>query len=441
MNALIRSFVCLSIAFLAACGGGNETNSSEGNSTPLSSSSSVTSSISSDASSTSSSPESSSAPSQSSSSSITSGNPPPLTGNVNYEVAPDSNGIRNVSSPEMALQLGVGWNLGNALDAVDTSANIRSETVWGNPTITQALLSGVAAAGFDTVRLPVAWSDFSDAGQFVISNQRMNRVEEVVNYILNAGMKVVMNIHWDGGWMQPTYAEGDYVNNRLSIMWTQIARRFRDYDDRLLFAGTNEVMVEGDYGTPTQEYYSTQNSFNQTFVDAVRKTGGKNAYRYLVVQGFNTNIDHTVNFATIPSDSIAGRLLMEVHFYDPYEFTLDVNSSVTQWGANADPGYKASWPSDEAHVDAQFNKMKTQFVDQGIGVILGEYGVEARANIDGHEGFRTYWNEYVTGSALRHGMAPIYWDNGYPNSMGLFNRSNGDQAVPLIIQAIVGAQP
>lgn len=381
-------------------------------------------------------PASSSVSSVASSSSVSG---PVLSGNYQYEVTPDSTGIANITSTEMAVQMGIGWNLGNALDAVDTNSDTREETLWGNPVITQGLFDGIAAAGFDTIRLPVAWSEFSDASSYTISAARMNRVEEVVNFILNANMKVMLNIHWDGGWMQPTYAQQDYVNDRLYEMWLQIGRTFRDYDDRLLFAGTNEVMVDGDYGTPTQEYYTVQNSFNQTFVDAVRSTGGRNAYRHLIVQGFNTNIDHTVNFAQMPSDHIEGRLLMEVHFYDPYEFTLCSDCGVTQWGANADASLKATWPSDEAHIDAQFNKMKTKYVDNGIGVVLGEYGVEAKDDVAGHEAFREAWVRYVTESALRHGMAPIYWDNGYSNSMGIFDRNTGNPSRANLVQILVNA--
>jgi endoglucanase len=102
----------------------------------------------------------------------------------------------------------------------------------------------------------------------------LDRVEEVVNYVLSDGMYVIINEHWDNGWIQPTYAQQEYVNNRLAAMWQQIAVRFRDYDDHLLFAGTNEVMVTNDYGTPIKEYYTVQNSYNQTFVNTVRSTGG-----------------------------------------------------------------------------------------------------------------------------------------------------------------------
>ncbi|WP_062059667.1 cellulase family glycosylhydrolase [Cellvibrio sp. OA-2007] len=340
-----------------------------------------------------------------------------------------------VTSVQLTKLMGIGWNVGNSLDAIG------GETNWGNPLITQQLINSVKAAGFKTIRLPVAWSKFSNEQNFVIQTAWMDRVEQVVNYALNADMYVVMNIHWDNGWMQPTYAQQAYVNNRLKIMWTQIATRFANYDDRLLFAGTNEVMVDGDYGTPTAEYYTVQNSFNQTFVTAVRATGGKNATRHLVVQGFNTNIDHTVNFAKIPTDTVSNRLMMEVHYYDPYNFTLNTSSNITQWGKNAtNPNATETW-ANEAYTDAQFQKMKINFVDKGIGVILGEYGVVSRTNVADHETYRNYWNEYITKSAYTHGMVPVYWDNGYGGNggMALFDRASGAQLYPNLIQAIVKA--
>ncbi|HCS65735.1 MAG TPA: endoglucanase [Cellvibrio sp.] len=340
-----------------------------------------------------------------------------------------------LTSVELTKRMGIGWNIGNSLDAIG------GETNWGNPLITQQLINSVKAAGFKTIRLPVAWSKFSNEQNFVIQSAWMDRVEQVVNYALNADMYVVMNIHWDNGWMQPTYAQQNYVNNRLTIMWTQIASHFSNYDDRLLFAGTNEVMVDGDYGTPTPEYYTVQNSFNQTFVNAVRATGGKNATRHLVVQGFNTNIDHTVNFAVIPTDTVSNRLMMEVHYYDPYNFTLNTSSNITQWGSIAtNPSATETW-ANEFYTDAQFQKMKTNFVDRGIGVILGEYGVVSRLNVSGHETYRNYWNEYITKSAYTHGMVPVYWDNGFSGDggMALFDRNNGNQLYPNLIQAIVKA--
>lgn len=351
---------------------------------------------------------------------------------INESMPSNTHGLTAV---QLTQKMGAGWNLGNSLDAIG------GETAWGNPRVTQQLINSVKAAGFKTIRIPVAWSQFSDADNFVIKANWMSRVEEVVNYALNADMYVVLNSHWDGGWMQPTYAKQTYVNNRLKIMWAQIATHFQNYDERLIFAGTNEIMVDGDYTPPTVEYYTVQNSFNQAFVDTVRATGGKNATRYLVVQGFNTNIDHTVNFAKIPTDTVKDRLMMEVHYYDPYNFTLNSKSNITQWGKNATDASKTETWANEAFVDTQFQKMKTNFVDKGVGVILGEFGALAKTKVSDHETYRIYWDEYIAKSAVNHQMVPIYWDNGGTGneSMGVFNRKNGSQANPNIIQAIVKA--
>jgi endoglucanase len=310
------------------------------------------------------------------------------------------------------------------------------ETAWGNPVVTQTLINSVKAAGFDTLRIPVAWSVFTNASNYTIDPAWLNRVEEVVNYGLNAGMYVIINEHWDGGWLNhPFYANQASLNDRLSTMWTQIANHFSDYGENLLFAGTNEVMNDGDYGTPTQEYVDVQNSFNQTFVNAVRATGGNNAARYLVVQGFNTNIDHTVNFAVIPNDTISERLFMEVHYYDPYNFTLNTGSNVTEW-----PSTVETW-ANEAWADSQMQAMKTNFIDQGVAVILGEYGVVDRQSVSGFETQRIRWNQYITQSAVDHGLVPVYWDNGHTGDggLGLFNRSTGAQVYPNVIDAVVGA--
>jgi endoglucanase len=355
---------------------------------------------------------------------------------VASSTVPATTPAEEISAVAYSKRMGVGWNAGNSLEAIG------GETAWGNPLLTQQLFDAVKAAGFDTVRLPVAWSVFTDSDNFIIDPLWMARVNEVVDYALNANLYVIINIHWDGGWMQPTYGQQEYVNNRLAIMWNQIAMNFRDYDNRLLFAGTNEVMVDGDYGTPTEEYYTVQNSFNQTFVTTVRDTGGGNADRYLIVQGFNTNIDHTVNFNVMPTDSANDRLMMEVHYYDPYNFTLNTESNITQWGSIAtDPDSVEDW-ANEDWVDSQFQKMKTNFIDKGVAVILGEYGVVSRLTVPEHERYRVYWNEYISQSAIAHGLVPIYWDNGgngQDGSMGIFNRNDGSQLYPDIISAIVNA--
>ncbi|WP_200975201.1 cellulase family glycosylhydrolase [Echinicola sp. 20G] len=353
-----------------------------------------------------------------------------------YYIPADASQMRDISSLELAQEMGLGWNLGNSLEAIG------GETAWGNPLVNKNLIDAVKEAGFNAIRIPVAWSKFSNEATYTIDESWMNRVEEVVNYVLENDLYAIINIHWDGGWMQPTYAQQDQVNERLSAMWVQIALHFRDYDDHLLFAGTNEVLVEGEYGTPTEENYTVQNSFNQTFVNAVRGTGGRNTYRHLVIQGYNTNIDHTVSFAEIPEDGTADRLMMEVHYYDPYEFALDENSPVSQWGNDASNASKTAGWGNEAHADNQYSKMKTYYIDQGMPVILGEYGAISKTEFAEHEKYRESYIQYITQSAMDHGLVPFYWDNGFTGNhgFGLFNRETGEQEYPDIIEKIIQAK-
>jgi endoglucanase len=355
------------------------------------------------------------------------------SGSTGTTTTTGTTGMRDLTSLQLSKLMGAGWNLGNSLEATG------GETAWGNPATTQTLLTAVKAAGFKTVRIPVSWKQYADANDN-ISATWMARVAQVVGYAQTAGLYVMINIHWDGGWMQPTYAAQSVVNARITKFWTQIANQFKSFDDTLLFAGTNEVMVTGDYGTPTVEYYTVQNGFNQQFVNAVRATGGNNAVRHLVVQGFNTNIDHAVNFAVMPTDSATDRLMMEVHYYDPFNFTLNDKSTIWQWGAGAtDPTATETW-ANEAYTDAQFQKMKAKYVDKGIPVILGEFAAMRRTEYSGAEAYRLAWDKYIARSAWTHGMVPVYWDAGVAtenHSSGLFNRSTGEQVYPSIIKALV----
>jgi len=356
-------------------------------------------------------------------------------------------GMRDITSLQLSKEMSPGWNLGNSLEAMDAkkpyawgSTNFQ-ETEWGNPKVTQSMMDAVKAAGFKTVRIPVAWKVYADANDN-ISPQWMARVKEVVGYARKAGLYAVINVHWDGGWMQPTYKQQPMVNARLAKYWTQIANAFKDADDHLLFAGTNEVMVDGNYDPPTAEYCSVQNGFNQLFVKTVRATGGNNAKRHLVVQAFNTNVDAapTCN-ATLPTDSAANRLFMEVHYYDPFNFTINARSHIWQWGSIAtDPNATETW-ANESHVDEKFQKLKTAFIDKGVPVLMGEYGAMLRTKPDPSGKFRKYWDQAITRSAVQHGLVPVYWDNGYTGDleMGLFNRATGAQAFPDVIAAIVGA--
>ncbi|MGQ1891923.1 cellulase family glycosylhydrolase [Thermophagus sp. OGC60D27] len=348
-------------------------------------------------------------------------------------IEPDATEMRNLTSVEFSKLMTLGWNLGNSLEAIQVNGGVYSgnETSWGNPVVTRQLIDSVAGAGFNTIRIPVSWSHkIVEESTWEISRSWLERVEEVVNYAMDNDLFVIINIHWDGGWLDHPYDDRqDEINVKLSALWRQIAVHFRDYDDRLLFAGTNEVHVEGDYSDPSTENVEVQNSFNQTFVDAVRSTGGRNTYRFLVVQAYNTNIGYAVEHMVMPDDDTENRLLAEVHFYDPYDFTLQTDGGFkTQWGEPFAGGDVSSW-GQEVWVDEAFGMMKTHFVDQGIGVILGEYGAVYRSDLSGedleqHIAARNYYLEYVTHAAIANGLVPFYWDNGWAGSNGfaLFDR-------------------
>jgi endoglucanase len=328
----------------------------------------------------------------------------------------------------LARTMSPGFNLGNTLEAIP------DETAWGNPPPNQAFFDAAAAAGFRSVRIPVAWSQYADADN-VIRAEWMAHVRQTVDQARRAGLVVLLNVHWDGGWMQPTFARERAVRLKLATFWLQIAEAFKDYDEHLLFAGTNETAVDGVYGPPTEENCKVQNGLLQTFVKAVRSTGGRNAQRVLVVQAYATNIDAAVSCnATLPVDTVPGRLMMEVHYYDPFDFTINGKSQVWQWGSIAtDPKATETW-ADEPWVEKKFGLMQAAFVDKGVPVILGEYAADMKPAYPGMKTYRDYWIRTVTRSAFRHGLVPMYWDVG-----GLIDRRTGALRDADAVHAIVEA--
>jgi endoglucanase len=324
------------------------------------------------------------------------------------------------TATQVAGQIRLGWNLGNTLEAQC------GETAWGNPMASQQLIDAVQAAGFNAIRIPGGWDCHANQSTGTIDAAWMARVKQVVDYAHGRGMYVILNIHWDGGWLQdhPTFAFQQAVNQKQRNFWTQIATTFRTYNERLLFAGTNEV--HADFNTPTSEHITVQQSYNQTFVDAVRATGGNNASRTLVVQVYNTNIWHGLDFFSLPSDTIASRLVVEVHHYDPYDFTLNPSGPCLAWGAPFPTQSACTW-AQEAYHDDLFSRVRAEWVAQGVPVILGEYGVATRPNLNLQA--RQYYLEYVNRASAANGVKTFYWDNGVlpslTNGFALFNRSNG----------------
>ena len=296
-------------------------------------------------------------------------------------------------------------------------------------------MDGYKAAGFKSVRIPVAWTQYADSND-KIADFWMDRVQQVVDYARNAGLYVIINAHWDGGWMIPTPEKKDEVNARLHNIWTQIATRFKDYDDHLLFAGQNET--NGDnWGEAPDENCPVQQSFNQTFIDAVRATGGNNANRYLVAQTWGSDIDSGLKCnKDIPTDTASQKLMMEVHYYAPFNFAINGDSSIWQWGMIAmDSTATETW-ANEAYADAQFQKTKAAYYDKGVPVILGEYGAYNKPKYPGMDPYRQYWIQYVTKSAIEHGLIPMYWDTG-----GFLDRLTGNVIDPEGVDRLMGSLP
>ena len=309
----------------------------------------------------------------------------------------------DMTALEVVHEMGNGTNLGNTMEACDTNiGSIYSynpsyyETCWGQPITTQEMIQGMKAAGFDTLRIPVAWmtnaTNLATTGDYTIAPEYLDRVEEIVQWALEAGMYVIINDHWDGGWYgmfgSETQATRDLAMEAYKGMWKQIAERFGKYDYHLIFEGANEeignrldensTLYCSDSVTTymsEEEKYALSLEINQAFVDTVRESGGNNAYRFLLIPGFNTNIANTCDDRfQMPTDTVPNRLLISVHYYDPWSYCGDGQSTV-KWGTKSDIQYMME----------TLEKMQ-KFTDQGYGVVIGEYGVlyatEVQANTD-----------------------------------------------------------
>jgi aryl-phospho-beta-D-glucosidase BglC (GH1 family) len=326
--------------------------------------------------------------------------------------APDATGMSSTAA-QLAAKMKLGWNIGNTLEAPG------GETAWGNPMITEDYIKFVKESGFNAIRLHVdnEWTAHIDQNW-------MNRVKEVVNYCVKNDMYVLLNIHWDGGWLDEhiNREEKDSINAKQKAYWEQIATAMRDFDEHLMFASANEPPVE------TAIQMEVLTSYHQTFIDAVRSTGGRNSYRVLVIQGPSTDISKTYDLMTsLPLDKVNGRLMVEIHNYTPYQFTLmngdaDWGRMFYYWGANyhssSQPDRNAIWGEENVHIEG-FQQMKTMFVDKGIPVIMGEYGAYRRNNgnniptdLEMHNNAVDYWTTFVTKQALAHGVIPFWWDTG-----------------------------
>ncbi len=388
---------------------------------------------------------------------------------------------KNISSIDMMKMMDLGWNLGNQMEQSNYQGTLETveacETSAGNPAATQLTFDGLKSYGVNTVRIPVAWSNFiSEDGNYTISDELFDRVEEIVNYALNDEMYVIINIHWDGGWWGRFGAEEydaketpirDEAWKKYIAIWTQISERFKEYSDHLLFAGANEELsgrLNDDYTNPNtaqqnqtgklgkkdengkinaDEIYDMVNQINQKFVDVVRASGGNNAYRHLVIPGTGNEscvIDGNENETYIQNGSIDERFKMpedpaeketgvkktslEIHYYDPVDYGLSATSMATygyrdKWGVDYVDENGKEWKGQDDYdfMSNQFEKLK-KFTDAGYGVVIGECGV-----VKGYkDNIIDFMTELFT-QARKRSMVPIWWDEGhyYDRGKGYFS--------------------
>lgn len=366
----------------------------------------------------------------------------------------DTTSFEDLNQSQIVEAMGPGWNLGNQLESV--TDNVPEETNWGNPVITEKLIQSVKAAGFKSIRIPVSYfAKIDDDKDYTIDSKWLDRVQEVVDYCIKNDLYAVINIHGDGyntidgSWLLCNGKNQTEIKKKYKKVWKQIAERFKNYDEHLLFESMNEEF-DGSYSEPNKEYYQNINDYNQIFVDTVRKTGDNNTKRWLIIPGWNTNIDYTAGDYgfKLPTDQYRDksidkeeqRIMISVHYYSPWDFCGGENGVITQWGNEADDPSKTSTTYDETYMKNQLNLMKTTFADKGYPVFIGEYGSIGKTSYDSeNEYYRAYFARKLCQLSRKNGCIPMYWDNGYNgvHGFGLFDRTTCEVTQPVIIDAIM----
>ncbi|HWB28288.1 MAG TPA: cellulase family glycosylhydrolase [Chitinophagaceae bacterium] len=344
-------------------------------------------------------------------------------------IAGDSAGMGSTAA-QITANIKLGWNIFNTMEAPG------GETGWGNPVVTQALIDLVKQSGVNAIRIPCSWNFHASQTTAKIDPAWMSRVKQVVQYCINDGMYVMLNDHWDGGWLDctATGANLDTIKARQKAFWEQIATSMRDFDEHLMFASSNEPNAT-DLATSTNLY-----SFHQIFINAVRSTGGKNGYRALVIQAPSTSIDLANYFAPgglpgLPADAVPNKLIMEAHWYTPPNFCI-LSSDASwgkewrYWGANYhstdDTTRNATAATEESYIDSSLSYANKRFVKAGVPLLIGEFDApDHSVNIIGNPAdsilslnSRAHFFKYLVQQARLNGIPAFLWAGG------VYNRQN-----------------
>ncbi len=393
-------------------------------------------------------------------------------GDLAKVVTVDQKDLKNASPYEVRDRLGLGTNLGNQMDAYKNY--VADELCDGNVAISQELFDKIKAAGFSTLRIPVTWIGHIGPAPDYKIDDRLDRVAEIVGYAEKSGLNIIINIHHDGSggysaispnfwldFMGPanSVVKNAQVEDQLRKVWTQIAERFVDTDDFLIFEAFNELH-DGDWGwgsnlTDGGYQYRLVNEWNQVFVDAVRSTGGKNRTRYLAIPGYCGGWELAGNIE-MPKDPTVGRLMLTVHCYAPGKFNQEFENEdgeltyYPEWGHTAAEDKKQPDGEEEEEIYDIFHTLQTNWIDKGYPVYIGEWTCCNRPA--GRESaFRDYYLEYFCKAAHDCGLTPVFWDNSGmgvgPTQGALFNRATGELvqqnhiSVPIMVRAVTDNSP
>jgi len=345
-------------------------------------------------------------------------------------------------------QMKIGWNLGNTFDAFSDSPSLKNEldleSYWCGVMTTREMIASVKNAGFNTLRIPVSWHNHVSGNQFTISEAWMDRVQQVVDYAMAEDMYVILNIHHDiaEAYYYPSAKHMDNSTAYVKAVWRQIAERFKNYNEHLIFESVNEPRLTG---TPFEwwlnmsdplclEAVECVNKLNQVFVDTVRASGGNNKTRYLMVPGYCASADYALlDEFRLPTDTQDNKIIVSVHAYTPYAFALQ---------SPGEPGSISAWrvtnPGSRRDIDWFMTGLYEKFIQKGIPVVIGEFGARDKG---GNLQDRVEFSAYYIRSARARGMTCLWWDNnsfaGNGENFGLFERSSLSWPGQIIVDAMM----
>jgi len=333
---------------------------------------------------------------------------------------------RSMTALELCRKMGNGINLGNTMEAYGHKSYVKGKTDptafeknWGQPVTTKEMIEGMKAAGFDSLRIPVAWTNAMDFehDDYEIDEKYLNRVDEIIGWAIDSGMYVIINDHWDGGWWgmfgSASEATSKKAMDMYTSMWQQLCDRYGHYSEKLIFESANEELGDRlndkDYAPDSgslskDQCYEKLLEINQKFVDTVRASGKNNTDRFLLIAGYNTDIGHTCDKRYImPTDTVKDRMLISVHYYTPWFYCGE--DSLQSWGT----------PTEIAEMNKLMKDM-TKFTDQGYGVIIGEYAAKNNGHIPKPDCDKFTTN--LLNNCDLYDFVPMLWDcNGLYNKL------------------------